>query len=217
MEKRKLKKEVIYGIYTGVFLLLLGLLYYADLSNRSLNKTQEKEDYTYVSKLFNNGVKSVARTPSITVVMRPYNNADVKVVKSFYDYKAEEKTQEKSIINYDTTYMQNNGTIYGGISDKFDVVSVLDGKVTSIKDDTLLGKVVTIEHENNIVTTYQSLSEVTVKEGDNVAQGTVIGSAGESNLEKDLGNHLLFEITIDGKYKNPEDCFDKQVTDLKNN
>ena len=217
MENRKLKKEVVYGIYASIVLLLISLLYYADLSNRSLNKTKEKEDYTYVSKLFNTGVKSVVSTPTTALVIRPFNNADVKVVKSFYNYKAEETEQQKSIINYDTTYMQNNGTIYGGIDEQFDVVSVLDGKVTSVKDDTLLGKVVTLEHENNIITTYESLSEVTVKEGDEIAQGTVIGKAGESNLEKDLGNHLLFEITVDGKYQNPEECYDKQVTDLKNN
>lgn len=217
MENRKIKKEVIYGLYVGLILLLLSMLYYADFSNKSLYKTKEKEDYTYVSKLFNAGVKSVVSTPTTTLVMRPYNNADVKVIKNFYNYKAEEQEQQNSIINYETTYMQNNGTIYGGINDTFDVVSVLDGNVTSVKDDNLLGKVVTIEHNNNIITTYKSLSEVTVKEGDQISQGTVIGKAGESNLEKELGNHLLFEITIDGNYKNPEECFDKQVTDLKNN
>ncbi len=216
MENRKLKKEVVYGIYAALLLLLLSILYYADLSNKSLSKIKEKEKYTYVSKLFDTGVKSVVSTPT-TIVLRPYNNTNVKILKSFYDYKGEEKSQENSIINYDTTYMQNNGTIYGGIDEKFDVISVLDGKITSIKDDALLGKVVTIEHENNITTTYESLSEVTVKEGDQIAQGTVIGTAGESNLQKDLGNHLLFEITVDGKYQNPENCFDKQVNDLKNN
>ena len=78
-----------------------------------------------------------------------------------------------------------------------------------------MGKIVTIEHEYKITTTYQSLSEVTVKENDQISQGTVIGKAGESNFEKDLGNHLLFEITLDGKYINPESVFDKQVTDIK--
>lgn len=217
MENRRLKKEVVYGIYAGIILILLSIIYYVDLSNKSLNKTKEKTDYTYVSKLFNTGVKSVVSTPRTIVVTRPYNNENIKVIKNFYDYKGEEKTQENSIINYETTYMQNNGVVYGGINETFDVLTILDGKVTSIKDDKLLGKVVTIEHENNIISTYQSLKEVTVKEGDQIAQGTVIGTAGESNLEKDLGNHLLLEITIDGKYVNPENCFDKQITELKNN
>ena len=94
------------------------------------------------------------------------------------------RSQQNAIINYDTTYIQNNGTSYGGIDDTFDVVSVLPGKVASVKEDKLMGKIVTIEHESNVITTYQSLSEVTVKEGDTVAQGTVIGKAGESNSRK---------------------------------
>ncbi len=217
MEKRRLKKEVIYGIYICITVFVLSLIYYIDLSSKSLNKEIKKDEYTYVSKLFDNGIKSVVKTQTTPKVIRPYTNSEVKIVKNFYDYKGEEKTQENSIINYENTYMKNSGTIYGGINDTFDVVSILDGNVTSVKEDNLLGKVVTIAHENNIVTSYQSLKEVTVKEGDQVTQGMVIGTAGESNLEKDLGNHLLFEINVDGNYINPENCFDKQITELKNN
>lgn len=208
------KTKALYAIYFGLFLILMGILYYADFSSRRLSVTPKEEDnYTYVSRLFDDGVKQVVSTPK--VLIRPYSNADVKVLKSFYDYKADEKTQENSIIAYDTTYIQNNGIVFGGVDEQFEVRSVLDGKVTSVKEDKLMGKIVTIEHENKLVTTYQSLSEVIVKENDQVSQGTVIGKAGESNLEKELGNHLLFEITLDGKYLNPESVFDKQVTDIK--
>ena len=211
----KTKKEVKYGICACMILLLLGLLYYADFSNKSLYVKNDNDNYTYVSKLFDQGVRTVVSTSK--VVMRPYNNADVKALKNFYDYKGEESTQENSIINYDTTYIQNNGVIYGGVEEAFEVRAALEGKVISVKDDKLLGKIVTIEHENNIVTTYESLSEVTVKENDEVSQATIIGKAGPSNLEKDAGNILLFEMTIGGKYVNPEDVFDKQVSDLKIN
>lgn len=213
MEKRKLKKEVVYAMYGLVIILLIGFLYYANFSNRHLEQTEE--DFTYVSKLFDDNVKSVVSTPKL--IMRPFNNADVKVIKNFYDYKAEEKSQENSIINYDQTYIQNSGVIYGGPSEQFDITAILDGKVISVKDDKLLGKVVTIEHEGNIVSTYQSLSEVTVKEKDEVSQGMVIGKAGTSNLEKDLGPHILLEITVDGKNIDPETAIDKQVNDLKTN
>lgn len=210
---RKFKKPVIYGTCIGISTLLLGGLWYADLSNKSLKQNSD-EDYTYVSKLFDTGVQSVVSTQ--VLMMRPYTNADIKELNTYYDYQAEEKTQENSIISYDTTYIQNNGISYGGINDTFDVVSVLDGQVTSIKDDKIMGKVVTITHSDNIVTTYQSLSEVTVKENDNVAIGTVIGKAGESNLEKDLGKHVLFEVSVNGTYVNPNNCFDKSVEEIKN-
>ena len=213
MKKIKLKKPALYGMCIGIGTLLLGGLWYADMSQQSLNTTEE--DHTYVSRLFDDGVTSVVSTQN--VITKPYTNESVKALNSFYDYKGDEKSQQNAIINYETTYIQNNGIAYGGIDDTFDVVSVLAGKVTSVKEDKLIGKIVTIEHDNNIVTTYQSLSEVTVKEGDEVAQSTVIGKAGESNLEKDLGKHVLFEISIDGKYVNPDNCFNKTSQELKSN
>ena len=211
MEKRRLKKEVVYISYTLVILLLISILYFVFFSSSKLS--QDKEDYTYVSKLFDDNVKKVVSTPKL--VMRPFNNADVKVLKNFYDYKAEESVQENSIINYDTTYIQNNGVIFGGPQESFEVTAIIDGKVTSIKDDKLLGKVVTIQHENNIESVYQSLSEITVKENDEVSQGTVIGKAGTSNIEKDLGPHVLLEIVKDGKNINPLEAIDKQINDIK--
>ena len=214
MKNIKLKKPVIYATCVGVSALLLGGLWYADLSQKSL-QTSNEEDYTYVSRLFDEGVKSVVSTQN--TIIKPYTDTNVKALNNFYDYKSDEKSQQKAIINYDTTYIQNSGIAYGGIDDTFDVVSVLPGKITSVKEDKLMGKIVTIEHDNNISTTYQSLSEVTVKEGDTVASGTVIGKAGESNLEKDLGKHVLFEISVDGKYINPNNCYDKTVSELKSN
>lgn len=214
MKNIKLKKPVIYAACVGVSTLLLGGLWYADLSQKSL-QTSNEEDYTYVSRLFDEGVKSVVSTQN--TIIKPYTDTNVKALNNFYDYKSDEKSQQNAIINYDTTYIQNSGIAYGGIDDTFDVVSVLPGKITSVKEDKLMGKIVTIEHDNNISTTYQSLSEVTVKEGDTVASSTVIGKAGESNLEKDLGKHVLFEISVDGKYINPNNCYDKTVSELKSN
>ena len=214
MKKEKIKKPVIYSMCIAVSALLLGDLWYIDTSQKSLNKDQD-EDLNYVSRLFDDNVISVVSTAA--TIIRPYNNEQIKALNNFYDYQSDEKAQQNAIINYDTTYIQNNGVSYGGINDTFDVISVLPGKVTSVKEDNLMGKIVTIEHDNNIVTTYQSLSEVTIKEGDNVAQSTVIGKAGQSNLEKDLGNHVLFEVEVNGKYVNPENCFNKTAEELKSN
>lgn len=212
MTKRRLKREVVYGLFTFAVVLLLGLIYYVELSNKTLEP--QDDNFTYVSRLFDTEVRTVVSTP--VTIIRPYENPEVKVIKSFYDYKSEENSQENSIINYDNTYMQNNGTIYGGPEDTFDVRSALEGKVTSIKEDKILGKTVTIEHENNIVTTYQGLSEVTVNENDQIGQATIIGKSGPSNLVKDAKNILLFEITVNGKYINPENTYDKQISEIIN-
>lgn len=208
--ERKLNKNLIYII--GLSIVLLAIIIGTYYATYSQSKLEEEEDYTYVSKLFDEQIEPVVN--SNQYLIRPYNNENVKVVQNFYDYKGKEKDQENSIINYDTTYLQNNGVAYGGINDTFDVLAALDGTVSSIKDDNLLGKVVTITHSNGITTVYQSLSEVTVKENDQVVQGTVIGKAGESNINKDLGNHVSFEIMKDGKYLNPEDCYETSIDKL---
>ena len=213
--KENKKQNSVLIIYMGLFIMLISGIYYAYSSNQNLKKVPEDTDYTYVSRLFDGEVKTVVKTES--PIIRPYENADVKVLRSFYDYKDEESTQENSIINYDTTYIQNNGIIYGGLNEDFDIRAIQSGKVTSIKEDKLMGKIVTIEHINKITSIYSSLSEVTVKENDEISQGTIIGKSGESNLEKDLGSILMLEVTIDGKYVNPEDIYDKQISDIKNN
>lgn len=210
--ERKLNKNLIYII--GLSITLLAIIIGTYYATYSQNKLKEDEDYTYVSKLFDEQVEPVVNNNQYLI--RPYNNENVKVVQNFYDYKGKEEEQENSIINYDTTYLQNNGIAYGGINETFDVLAALDGTVSSIKDDNLLGKVVTITHNNGLTTVYQSLSEVTVKENDQVVQGTVIGKAGESNINKDLGNHVSFEIMKDGKYLNPENCYETSIDKLGN-
>lgn len=212
MTKRRLKKEVVYGLYTFAVVLLLGLIYYVELSSKTLEP--QEDNFTYVSRLFDTEVRTVVSTP--VTIIRPYSNPEVKVIKNFYDYKSEESTQENSILNFESTYIQNNGTIYGGPEDTFEVRSSLEGKVTSVKEDKLLGKTVTIEHENNIITTYKGLSEVTVKENDQIGQATIIGKSGSSNLVKDVKNILLFEITVNGKNINPETAYDKQISEIIN-
>ena len=71
-----------------------------------------------------------------------------------------------------------------------------------------------IKHDKNIISSYQSLSEVLVKEGDKITQGTIIGKSGTSNLEKDLGSHLHFELTIDSNTVDPEEYYDKELGNL---
>ena len=212
MTKRRLKKEVKYVFYTFGIILLIGLIYYTQLTNKTL-KTDE--NFKYVSRLFDTEVRTVVSTP-ITII-KPFENPNVKIIKNYYDYKSDESAQENSIINYDNTYIQNNGIIYGGSEEQFEVRAILEGKVTSIKEDKILGKTITIEHDNNIISTYQGLSEVTVSENDQIGQATIIGKSGNSNIVKDEKNILLFEVTVDGKYINPENIYDKQISEIINN
>lgn len=214
MKKIKLKKPVLYGMYTGLFAILLGALYYVDFSNKNLasdNKTSD-DDVQYVSRLFGSDDIPVVNTQS--VIMRPYLDDSIKIVQNFYDYKGNEKDQENSIINYEQTYIQNSGIAYGGPKEAFDVASALDGTVTSVKEDKLLGTIVEIQSSDKVITVYQTLTDVKVKKDDKVSQGDIIGKSGVSNMNKDLGNHFVFGIKVSGTYVNPEEYYDKNINEL---
>lgn len=203
----KLRPFVLPTIYVLSILTLIISVYY---TAKTL-KTSEESYNTYVTEAILDNDIPVVNT-KITMIS-PYKDANVTIGKGFYDYKGESKDQENSIIKYNNTYMQNNGIDYV-LENIFEVVTVLDGKVIEVSDDDTLGKIVVIEHENNIITTYESLSEVTVKKGDVVSQGQTIGKSGTNKIEKDLGNHLYFQVTKDDKVLNPENCYNKDIKDL---
>ena len=65
-----------------------------------------------------------------------------------------------------------------------------------------------------MITIYQTLTDVKVKKDDKVKQGDIIGKSGVSNMNKDLGNHFVFEIKVNGTYVNPEEYYDKNINEL---
>lgn len=208
MKRVRLKQPVVYAIYGVSFLLLLGFLYLISPSSTTLDI---KENINYVSKSILEDIQPVVSVDQ--QIIKPYNDQSVTLLKNFYDYDSEEETQKNAIIYYENTYMQSSGVAYG--SEKaFDIIAILDGTVTSIKEDELLGTIVEIKHDNNTYSLYQSISDVKVKENDTVTQGTIIGTSGTSNLQKDLGSHVYFEIIKDNVTVNPENCYGKSINEL---
>lgn len=87
-----------------------------------------------------------------------------------------------------------------------EVFSCGEGKIHSVKNDPLWGTVVEISHPGNIISIYCGLApELSVKPGDEVEAGSLIGTLGETNLaEADMDSHLHFAMKEDGKYIDPE-------------
>lgn len=85
------------------------------------------------------------------------------------------------------------------------VLSVYSGKVKKVEQSTLDGVVVTVELSNGMVAIYKSLSSTTLKEGDKVENGAVIGIVGTMLSESDAGTHLHLELKKDGKFVQPTD------------
>lgn len=205
-KKLRLKRYVIPCLYVVLFVTVMTGAF---LITKSMKKNQPvTPDYNYVSNIITSDV-----IPTISEkekMIKPYTDEKVTIGKSYYDYKAEAENQEKSITYYDGTYIQNSGIDYV-LADVFDVVAVMDGTVTNVKEDDILGIIVEIKHNNNYVTTYQSLSEVTVKKDDIVTQGQIIGKSGTNKLDKDMGNHLHFELYTNGQIVDPSLYIDKEL------
>lgn len=212
---RRLKKSVVYVLYGIAFLFMLGGLFFIDSSSKE-TITPVSEEYKYVSEDIIDKAKdlpvNVIDDKKVTII-KPYTDTNVKIVKNYYNISDDEKTQENSLIYYEDTYIPSSGVSYG-TENTFDVIAILDGKVTDVKDDDILGNVITIEHDNGIISSYQSITDIKVKKGDNVKQGDIIAISSTSNISTDLGNHLYFELMINGANVDPEDYYDKYIDEI---
>ena len=211
MNKRILKNLVVPAIYT-VTLFVLGTSMY--LIEKTINTNRFKDDskMEYVNSEIVTDNEYIPVVSQNTYILRPYLISDITVSKSFYDYEAESSSQENAIIYYENTYMQNSGIDYTN-KETFDIVSILDGTVIEVTVNKILGKTIKIKHNNDLISTYQSLSEVSVKENDTVLRGQVIAKSGTCPLYSSDSN-LHFELTYQGKLVNPESYYNKSVDEL---
>mgnify|MGYP005762806619 FL=1 len=207
MRRRKLKP---YVLPTLMILAITGVIFGTAMLSNSLknNKDNYEEPTSYVNDTILEEDQAVINETK--KMINPYTDTTVTIGKNYYDYKADAETQEKSIVYHDNTYLQNSGTDFVS-ENTFDVVAVLDGSVTDVKEDETLGKVVEIKHNNGYISIYQSLSEVSVKKGDIITQGQVIGKSGTNELDKDIGNHLHFELYVNGQVVDPTLYLNKEL------
>ncbi len=210
MKVRKLKKFVLPTIYTiaitSVFVSIV-------LIGKTLNSYVKEDINSYVV----NALLDEEATPVMNLtndkVVKPFTAQDVVISKNFYENEADEETQQKSLIYYENTYMQNSGVLYTA-ENPYDIVAVLDGKVAEIKEDEILGNVLVIEHNSDLKTTYQSISDIKVKVGDEVKQGDIIATSGENKLNDANKNCLLFEVYNKGQLINPEKFYEMDLKAL---
>ena len=207
-KKKKLKKFVLPVVFT-VFLFVFVLSTYMTFSNREAETVIE--DINYVSSIIWSNDTPVIAVDK--VFKKPFTEEKVTIGKYYYDYKDTKEEQQNAIIYYEGSYIQNSGVDY--IFDKtFDIVSIYDGTVIKVENNEILGNTVEIKHDNNVISVYQSLSEVNVKNGQVITQGTKIGKSGISKIGSDLGNHLHFELYVNGQVINPEECYNKKINEI---
>ncbi|ANB56943.1 stage II sporulation protein Q [Anoxybacillus sp. B7M1] len=215
--KRVLRKRWVFpAVYlTSAAVILAGVLWFQ--SNH--DEQSQKDEYEYSQDAPGtsyNENDSIPVNESVEHISMPVLDPNAVEVKTpFYDYAASKEEQEAALVFYNNTYYPNHGIdLVMKDGKEFEVTASLSGTVTTAKKDPILGYVVEIDHDNGVVTVYQSLADLQVKEGDTVKQGEVIGKAGQSQFNQEAGTHVHFEIRKDGKTVNPLDYVDKPVTSL---
>ena len=194
---KSVKKIFVPTIYLIAILSVVGCILLTIMSINKYLTESEKFDYS-INGLIDNEVK-------------PVQGEDI--TKNNVKVEGEQTNQEKSIIFYENTYMQNSGVDY--VSDEvFDVISVLAGKVISVDTDEVLGNIVKIEHDKNIITTYQGIDKVALKVGDVISQGTIVGVSGKSLVNSNYTTSLHFEVNYKGELIDPEKFYSLNVNEL---
>ena len=87
------------------------------------------------------------------------------------------------------------------------VKTAADGTVKMVRYDDLMGVTVVIAHADGYETQYSSLQqEPPVEQGKTVKAGDIIGRVGSTAAaEGDVGPHLHFSVSKDGKVVNPSE------------
>ena len=206
----KLKPFVFPVLYVSlIFTLVLGLYFTSRAMNNSLDDSLE--NVNYVSNVILNDVVPVASVDN--VFSNPYNIEGVKIARYYYNIEDDVDKQKEAIVYYDNTYMPNTGIDYTN-EEPFEVVSIMDGTVIDIKEDEMLGKIVEIRHDNNIISSYAGLSEILVQKGEQVSTGSKIGMSGTNKINENLGNHLHLEIYQNGINVDPLKIIGKKLGDF---
>ena len=89
------------------------------------------------------------------------------------------------------------------------------GKVILTGDHYYAGKSVYVDSGNGVINLFFHMSEIDVKEGNQVKKGQVIGKSGSSG--RVTGPHLHYGLSLAGQYVDPVPLFETSVTALLRN
>ena len=210
MKKRRLKRFVLPSLF--VLVSVTAFFGIAILNNILLG---DELNYDYSKSLMKDATQAVLseQKEEKKEIYKPYVSNNVTKKVGYYEKDASEEEKENSLIVYEKTYMPSSGVVYEA-DEVFDVIAVFDGKVTNIKEDEILGNVVEITHNTNLITYYYSLSDIKVEIGTEVKAGTILGKATTNKIYNEK-NSFLFEVYYQGKSLNPEKFYSMNIDDLQ--
>lgn len=200
MKKRSFHYKKVLGISLALALFLGGI---GIVQNILDERTKSFEDETVVKVDENKTQETKKEENKVETLKSPVKDG-IGIVRYYYDKDDDESKQEQSLILFEDVYRPNQGIDYANKNEVFDVMAAISGTVTKKTNDPVLGWIVTITNSDNISTTYESLSKVSVELNQEVKQGDIIGKSGENVYEADLKNHLHFILQKDEQLYNPE-------------
>ena len=119
MKKLRLKKGAIIGAYLIAFSLTGMGAFFVSQNMQEANDTNEDIEYVNSSIIEDDDIEVIKEEVKM---IKPYTNDQVETLKYFYDYQADNASQEKSILYHENTYIQNSGMDFG-LTDPFEVVA----------------------------------------------------------------------------------------------
>ena len=149
------------------------------------------------------------------IIAYPYPS-NATIVTYYFDLEDDLETQAKSIVFYEGKYYSSKGIDVTLNNQDFAVTAAVSGVVKSKTNDPTYGLTVTIECVNNTIFSYSSLSTSSLKVGDRIKKGELVGYAGECAYGTSLkSKHLHFEVFYKNYNINPLDVFNKEIGDIK--
>lgn len=205
------KNKVQFILFVGILAFVLVALIIASTGNSNNVETPVVDDN------INNEPEEPVNTDVEEVITLPFQkDLDYTVTRLFYDKNADSTSQEKALIKYGSTFRTSDGVAYARRDNQtFDVLAILSGKVVEVKNNPLYGTYVVIEHDNDIKSYYYGLQNVSVSEGNEVEQGTILGQSGVTEIDKEAGNHVFLKIQKASKKLNPESLIGKKISEVK--
>lgn len=110
-----------------------------------------------------------------------------------------------SKFGYRVSPITNEYSLHSGLDiaapQNTEIYPAYDGVVVRAEYHKINGNYIVIKHSDTLKTTYNHCNKLLVKEGEKVKKGDVIALVGETGYA--TGNHLHFEVLLNGKYVNP--------------
>lgn len=187
-------------IYSAIALALIGIIIgYNALVERAENDMLQTEVADPTEVL----VETAVQKETMKFPFKEAHVNEVTIVQDFYDMEADEASRENALLVFNQVYSTSTGVSLAINSEPFEVLAALSGEVVEVKRDTFTGNSITINHVDGYQTRYSSVTDILVKEGDQITQGEQIATTIDNEWNPAAGIHLYFEVLEQGQTINP--------------